>query len=95
MEPLILKNLNLEQSDAILQLFLEGKIILLHCVIHMYGSSFGERLSRFGFVCFYCRNVIHGSDGAETAKEEISLWFNPEELVSYTSNAEKWIYGQN
>ncbi|KAJ4913015.1 hypothetical protein Rs2_07636 [Raphanus sativus] len=41
------------------------------------------------------RNVIHGSDGAETAKEEISLWFNPEELVSYTSNAEKWIYGQN
>ncbi|KAH0941727.1 hypothetical protein HID58_001364 [Brassica napus] len=41
------------------------------------------------------RNIIHGSDGAETAKDEISLWFKPEELVSYTSNAEKWIYGQN
>ncbi|KAF8053202.1 hypothetical protein N665_1449s0007 [Sinapis alba] len=41
------------------------------------------------------RNVIHGSDGAETAKDEISLWFKPEELVSYTNNAEKLIYGQN
>jgi nucleoside-diphosphate kinase len=41
------------------------------------------------------RNIIHGSDGPETAKDEISLWFKPEELVSYTSNAEKWIYGQN
>ncbi|CAI9094316.1 OLC1v1030034C1 [Oldenlandia corymbosa var. corymbosa] len=41
------------------------------------------------------RNIIHGSDGPETAKDEISLWFKPEELVSYTSNAEKWIYGEN
>ncbi|CAH2078125.1 unnamed protein product [Thlaspi arvense] len=41
------------------------------------------------------RNIIHGSDGPETAKDEISLWFKPEELVSYTNNAEKWIYGQN
>lgn len=42
-----------------------------------------------------CRNIIHGSDGPETAKDEISLWFKPEELVNYTSNAEKWIYGVN
>ncbi|GAV65765.1 NDK domain-containing protein [Cephalotus follicularis] len=41
------------------------------------------------------RNIIHGSDGPETAKDEINLWFKPEELVSYTSNAEKWIYGAN
>ncbi|KAI4364962.1 hypothetical protein MLD38_020994 [Melastoma candidum] len=41
------------------------------------------------------RNIIHGSDGPETAKDEISLWFKPEELVSYTANAEKWIYGTN
>ncbi|GAA0148522.1 hypothetical protein Leryth_021370 [Lithospermum erythrorhizon] len=38
------------------------------------------------------RNIIHGSDGPETAKDEIALWFKPEELVTYTSNAEKWIY---
>uniref|UniRef100_A0A7N0TPP6 Nucleoside diphosphate kinase n=1 Tax=Kalanchoe fedtschenkoi TaxID=63787 RepID=A0A7N0TPP6_KALFE len=41
------------------------------------------------------RNIIHGSDGPETAEDEINLWFKPEELVSYTSNAEKWVYGQN
>ncbi|KAK4486350.1 hypothetical protein RD792_009022 [Penstemon davidsonii] len=41
------------------------------------------------------RNIIHGSDGPETAKDEINLWFKPDELVSYTSNAEKWIYGAN
>ncbi|XP_057810001.1 nucleoside diphosphate kinase 3-like [Salvia miltiorrhiza] len=41
------------------------------------------------------RNIIHGSDGPETAKDEIKLWFKPEELVCYTSNAEKWIYGTN
>nr|XP_029117373.1 uncharacterized protein LOC105043039 [Elaeis guineensis] len=41
------------------------------------------------------RNIIHGSDGPETARNEIALWFDPSELVSYTSNAEKWIYGVN
>ncbi|KAF7828144.1 Pleckstrin homology (PH) domain-containing protein [Senna tora] len=41
------------------------------------------------------RNIIHGSDGPETAKDEIALWFKPDELVKFTSNAEKWIYGEN
>ncbi|XP_060206824.1 nucleoside diphosphate kinase 3-like [Lycium barbarum] len=41
------------------------------------------------------RNIIHGSDGPETAKDEINLWFKPEELVKYTSNSEKWVYGDN
>ncbi|XP_038679965.1 nucleoside diphosphate kinase 3-like isoform X2 [Tripterygium wilfordii] len=41
------------------------------------------------------RNIIHGSDGPETAKDEINLWFKPEELVNYTNNAEKWVYGDN
>ncbi|KAK9094060.1 hypothetical protein Scep_025529 [Stephania cephalantha] len=46
-------------------------------------------------MAFARRNIIHGSDGPETAKDEINLWFEPEELVSYTSNAEKWVYGVN
>ncbi|KAK9137285.1 hypothetical protein Sjap_007879 [Stephania japonica] len=46
-------------------------------------------------MAFTCRNIIHGSDGLETAKDEINMWFKPEELVSYTSNAEKWVYGVN
>ncbi|KAL5548918.1 hypothetical protein UlMin_004149 [Ulmus minor] len=40
-------------------------------------------------------NIIHGSDGLEIEKDEINLWFKPEELVSFTSNTETWICGQN
>ncbi|KAL6177418.1 hypothetical protein ACLB2K_048944 [Fragaria x ananassa] len=28
------------------------------------------------------RNIIHGSDGPETAKDEINLWFKPNELMA-------------
>ena len=30
------------------------------------------------------RNIIHGSDGQDTAKFEINLWFKPEEIADYT-----------
>uniref|UniRef100_A0A3B3HLB0 Nucleoside diphosphate kinase n=1 Tax=Oryzias latipes TaxID=8090 RepID=A0A3B3HLB0_ORYLA len=38
------------------------------------------------------KNIIHGSDSVESANTEISLWFQPEELVSYTSCAFSWLY---
>ncbi|XP_015259422.1 PREDICTED: nucleoside diphosphate kinase B-like [Cyprinodon variegatus] len=38
------------------------------------------------------KNIIHGSDSVESANKEISLWFKPEELVSYTSCAFSWLY---
>ncbi|MEQ8995199.1 MAG: nucleoside-diphosphate kinase [Coleofasciculus sp. B1-GNL1-01] len=38
------------------------------------------------------RNLIHGSDGADTAKEEIKLWFKDEELVSWQPTINPWIY---
>lgn len=37
-------------------------------------------------------NIIHGSDSPESAEREISIFFKPEELVSYERTAEKWIY---
>ena len=37
-------------------------------------------------------NIIHGSDSVESAKREISIFFKPEELVSYDRTADKWIY---
>lgn len=36
-------------------------------------------------------NLVHGSDSAENAALEISLWFTPEELVSFTSTDASWI----
>jgi nucleoside-diphosphate kinase len=38
------------------------------------------------------RNVCHGSDGVESAKKEIDLWFKKEEIMSYEQNQKPWIY---
>ncbi|AFY75836.1 MAG: nucleoside-diphosphate kinase [Hydrococcus sp. C42_A2020_068] len=38
------------------------------------------------------RNLIHGSDAIETAQREISLWFAPEELVSWEPANKSWLY---
>jgi nucleoside-diphosphate kinase len=37
-------------------------------------------------------NIIHGSDGPETAAREISLFFKPEELITYNLATERWVY---
>jgi len=38
------------------------------------------------------QNVIHGSDSPGRAEEEISLYFTPEELVSWERDGATWIY---
>jgi nucleoside-diphosphate kinase len=38
------------------------------------------------------RNLIHGSDGEETAQTEISLWFKDEELCSWEPTLKSWLY---
>ena len=38
------------------------------------------------------RNLIHASDGAETAAFELALWFKPEELVAWTRDGERWAF---
>jgi nucleoside-diphosphate kinase len=38
------------------------------------------------------RNLVHGSDSAETAQFEIGLWFKPEEQITYTRAIDPWIY---
>ncbi len=37
------------------------------------------------------RNLVHGSDKPETAEREITLYFKPEELVSYQRAADIWL----
>ena len=36
------------------------------------------------------RNIIHGSDGEETARFEINLWFNQDELCEWKPSDLKW-----
>ena len=38
------------------------------------------------------RNLVHGSDGPETAKQEIALWFSEEELVGWERETDQWVY---
>jgi nucleoside-diphosphate kinase len=37
------------------------------------------------------RNLVHGSDSIETAEKEISLFFSPEELLSYQRGMDIWV----
>jgi nucleoside-diphosphate kinase len=38
------------------------------------------------------RNIIHGSDAPETAKEEIALWFSDSELAAWEPTMKGWLY---
>jgi nucleoside-diphosphate kinase len=37
------------------------------------------------------RNLVHGSDGPETAAAEIALWFADGEILSYQRDVDRWI----
>lgn len=37
------------------------------------------------------RNLVHGSDGPETARKAIDLFFREEELVDWAREADRWI----
>jgi nucleoside-diphosphate kinase len=38
------------------------------------------------------KNVIHASDSVENAKNEMAIFFAPEEIVTYTRADENWVY---
>ncbi len=38
------------------------------------------------------RNIVHGSDSLDSAKREISIFFNESEMVEWKPEIQKWIY---
>jgi nucleoside-diphosphate kinase len=38
------------------------------------------------------RNLVHGSDGADTAAFEVPLFFEEDEILSYQRSADPWIF---
>lgn len=38
------------------------------------------------------RNLTHASDSAETADQEIRLWFDEDELVSWKRDLDRWLF---
>lgn len=39
------------------------------------------------------QNLIHGSDAPETARYEIDLFFQPDEILDYRRDVDRWISG--
>jgi nucleoside-diphosphate kinase len=38
-------------------------------------------------------NLIHGSDSAENAVKEISIFFSPQEILNYHRDIDRWVTG--
>lgn len=47
---------------------------------------------RGDFSASMSRNVCHGSDSLDSAKREISLWFNEKDLIDWDKVDEKWVH---
>jgi nucleoside-diphosphate kinase len=45
---------------------------------------------RGDFALETAQNLVHASDGQETAASELALWFRPEELVDYERDIDRW-----
>ena len=45
---------------------------------------------RGDFALETAQNLIHASDGPETAAAELALWFSPDELVDYDRDIDRW-----
>ncbi len=37
------------------------------------------------------QNLVHASDGPETASQELALWFRPDELLTYDRDIDRWV----
>jgi nucleoside-diphosphate kinase len=47
---------------------------------------------RHDFALEVGRNLTHASDSSLTAAEEVALWFEPEEILGWTREADRWIF---
>lgn len=45
---------------------------------------------RGDFALETAQNLIHASDGPETAASELALWFTPAELIEYGREIDRW-----
>jgi nucleoside-diphosphate kinase len=37
------------------------------------------------------QNLVHASDGPETAASELAMWFAPDELLAYDREIDRWV----
>ena len=81
-------------SSPVVAMVLEG-INAIDMVRGMMGKTNPQEAPlgtiRGDYGQFIGRNIVHGSDGPDTAQKEISLWFTPKEIANYTRIDEIWM----
>ena len=46
---------------------------------------------RGDFALETAQNIVHASDGPEAAATELDLWFQPDELLAYDRDIDRWV----
>lgn len=81
-------------ASPVVAMVLEG-VNVIEMVRGMTGATDPQKAAmgtiRGDYGQFIGRNIIHASDGKETASFEINLWFNPKEIESYSRIDEEWL----
>ena len=81
-------------SSPVVAMVLEG-VNAIDMVRGMMGKTNPQEAAmgtiRGDYGQFIGRNIVHGSDGPETAAFEINLWFTPKEISSYKRIDEAWL----
>jgi len=82
-------------SSPVLALALQGKGVI-DIARKMMGATFGFKAEpgtiRGDMGVSSSFNLIHGSDSPESAKNELALWFKPDELITYDMANRVWTY---
>jgi nucleoside-diphosphate kinase len=47
---------------------------------------------RHDFALEVGRNLTHASDSVETAAQEVALWFQPQEILSWKRDLDGWVF---
>ena len=81
-------------SSPVIAMVLEGKNVI-NMVRTMMGKTDPQKADmgtiRGDLGQFIGRNIVHGSDGSDTAEFEINLWFKPDEISKYKKIDEHWL----
>lgn len=82
-------------SSPVLVLALRGNGAIAICR-GMMGATFGSKADpgtiRGDFGVSNSFNLIHGSDSPEAAERELGLFFDDDELITWTRASEGWVY---
>ncbi len=82
-------------SSPVIVLALAGKDAI-NIARKLMGKTFGSQAEpgtiRGDYGVSNSFNLIHGSDSAESAAHELSLFFKPDELLDWTPAIQTWVY---